>query len=136
MSLPAPPNAWIRFLAHLLFILAAWTLFIKYLFPVGYALAYGEPWARYIYWDLWPLAHVWLGWALLKQPRYTRALAVGMSVIEILIICTLFVRFLNDPEWSIWRTNWFVNKVFVLTCFVLVLAATLPTPKKWKERAL
>ncbi|WP_386082717.1 hypothetical protein ACFIOZ_05655 [Vreelandella sp. F11] len=136
MPLPAPPNAWIRFLAHLLFILAAWTLFIKYLFPVGYALAYGEPWARYIYWDLWPVAHVWLGWALLKQPRYTRALAVGMSVIEILIIGTLSVRFLNDPEWSIWRTNWFVNKVFVLTCFVLVLAATVPSPKKWKERPL
>ncbi|MGM0544949.1 MAG: hypothetical protein ACQERP_13910 [Pseudomonadota bacterium] len=137
MSLPAPqPNGWIRFLAHLLFILAAWTLFIKYLFPVGYALAYGEPLARYIYWDLWPLAHVWLGWALLKQPRYTRVLAVGMSVIEILIISTLFVRFLADPEWSIWRTNWFVNKVFVLTCFVLVLAATVPIPKKRKERPL
>lgn len=137
MSLPAPPaNAWIRFLAHLLFILAAWTLFIKYLFPIGYALAYGEPWARYIYWDLWPLAHVWLGWALLKQPRYTRGLAVGMTVIEILIIGTLFVRFLADPEWSIWRTNWFVNKVFVLTCFVLVLAATVPIQKNRKERPL
>ncbi|MCA1771339.1 MAG: hypothetical protein LC677_01370, partial [Halomonas sp.] len=114
MPLPAPPpTAWIRFLAHLLFILAAWTLFIKYLFPFGYALAYGEHWARYIYWDLWPVAHAWLGWALLKRPRYTRALAIGMSVIEILIIGTLFVRFLGDPEWSIWRTNWFINKVFV-----------------------
>ncbi|MGE6776181.1 hypothetical protein ACQKFL_00890 [Vreelandella titanicae] len=137
MSLPAPqPNAWIRFLAHLLFILAAWTLFIKYLFPIGYGLAYGEPWARHIYWDLWPLAHVWLGWALLERPSYTRALAVGMSVIEILVICTLFVRFLAAPEWSIWRTNWFVNKVFVLTCFVLVLAATVPIQKNLKERPL
>ena len=138
MSLPnrQPANAWISFLAHLLFILAAWTLFIKYLFPIGYALAHGEPWARYIYWDLWPLAHVWLGWALLVRPRYTRALAVGMSVIEILIIRTLFVRFLAYPEWSIWRTNWFVNKVFVLTCFVLVLAATVPIQKNLKERPL
>lgn len=125
MSLPAPqPSAWISFLAHLLFILAAWTLFIKYLFPVGYALAYGEPWARYIYWDLWPVAHVWLGWALLKQPRYTRALAVGMSVIEILIIGTLFVRFLGDPEWSIWRTNWFINKVLVLPLYKTSMNAT------------
>lgn len=137
MSLHArQPNAWISFLAHLLFILAAWTLFIKYLFPVGYSLTYGEPLARYIYWDLWPVAHVWLGWALLERPRYTRALAIGMSVIEILIICTLFARFLADPEWSIWRTNWFVNKVFVLTCFVLVLAATVPIQKNLKERPL
>src|SRR5690606_133677 len=99
-------------------------------------LAYGEPWARYIYWDLWPLAHIWLGWALLARPRYTRALAVGMSVIEILIIGTLFVRFLAAPEWSIWRTNWFVNKVFVLTCFALVLASTVPIHKNMEERPL
>jgi len=137
MSLPVrQSSAWLRFLAHLLFILAAWTLFIKYLFPIGYALAYGEPWTTYIYWDLWPLAHVWLGWALLARPAYTRALAVGMSVIEIVIICTLLSRFLADPDWSIWRTNWFVNKVFVLTCFVLVLAATVPTHKNLQERPL
>ena len=62
MSLPAPqPNVWVSFLTRLLLIFAAWTLFIKYLFPVSYALAYGEHLARYIYWDLWPLAHVWLG---------------------------------------------------------------------------
>lgn len=123
------PNAWIRFLAHLLFILAAWTLFIKYLFPMGFALASGDPWTRYIYWDLWPLAHVWLGWALLARPWYTRALAIGMSVVEILIIVTLFAQFLADPDWSIWRTNWFVNKVFVLAAFVLVLSTALVRPE-------
>jgi len=127
MTPPAgqPSNAWISFLAHLLFILAAWTLFIKYLFPIGFALAYGEAWTSRIYWDLWPLAHIWLGWALLARPGYTRALAVGMSVVEILIISNFLFNFLADPDWSIWRTNWFVNKVFVLACFVLVLVTTL-----------
>lgn len=127
-------NGWITFLAHLLFILAAWTVFIKYLFPLGFALANGEAFGRHIYWDLWPLAHIWMGWALLARPRYTRVLAIGMSVLEIAIIVTLFTRFLSDPEWSIWRTNWFVNKVFVLACFVLLLGTALWRPVSMKAR--
>jgi len=125
---PAGSPGWLAFLAHLLFVLAAWTLFIKYLFPVAFALVAGEPLARYVYWDLWPLAHLWLGWALLARPRYTRVLAIGMSLAEIAIILTLLALFLSDPEWTIWRTNWFVNKVFVLTAFVLVLATALLRP--------
>ena len=63
--LPARPGngGWVPFLAHSLFILAAWTLVIKYLF--------------------------------LNNP---------------------------DEEWSIWRTNWFINKIFVLLGFLLILA--------------
>lgn len=127
-------SPWIRFLAHLFLILVAWTIFIKYLFPIGFALATGEAWGTYIYWDLWPAAHLWLAWALLARPWYTRLLAIGMSVIEILIIVTLFIGFLADPEWSIWRTNWFVNKVFVVTAFVLVLGTALFRPESLKAR--
>ncbi|WGL17995.1 hypothetical protein PVT68_06770 [Microbulbifer bruguierae] len=119
---------WLQFLAHCLFFLAAWTLFIKYLFPIGFALATGEPWNSHVYWDLWPLAHVWLGWALLAQPGYTRRLAIVMSVIEIAIIVSKFVVFLGDPEWTLWRGNWFVNKVFVLVCFILILVTALVKP--------
>lgn len=126
---PAPsPHRWIDFLAHLLFILSAWTLFIKYLFPMAFALVQGEPLGLYIYWDLWPVAHVWLGWALLARPPYTRVLAIAMSVVEIAIILTFFTLFLSEPEWSIWRSNWFVNKVFVLGCFVLILSTALARP--------
>ncbi|MCW8128463.1 hypothetical protein [Microbulbifer halophilus] len=135
VSIQSPSNTWNAFLAHLLFILAAWTVFIKYLFPIGFALANGAPWNNHIYWDLWPLAHIWLGWALLAQPRYVRALAIGMSVVEIIIIVALFIQFLADPEWSIWRTNWFVNKVFVLACFVLVLITALCRPDSLKPRS-
>ena len=124
--------SWRVFLAHMLFLLAAWTVFIKYLFPLAFALAEGSGWQTYIYWDLWPIAHCWLGWALLARPRYTRALAIGMALVEIAIIVTLFASFLADPEWSIWRTNWFVNKVFVLICFVLVLYAALRHPEDFR----
>ncbi len=117
-------SGWIPFLAHSLFILAAWTLVIKYLFPIAFAAAEGKPLTTYVFWDLWPVAHVWLGWALLRWPPYTRALAISMSVIEIVIIVTLFYLFLNNPDeaWSIWRTNWFINKIFVLLGFLLILA--------------
>ena len=117
------PGGWIAFLAHFLIILSAWTLVIKYLFPIAYAAAYGLPPATHVYWDLWPVAHVWLAWALLKGKSYTALLAIAMSAIEIVIIVTLFYRFLNspEPEWTVWRTNWFINKVFVLSCFILIL---------------
>ncbi|MCK7595950.1 hypothetical protein M0G74_01550 [Microbulbifer sp. CAU 1566] len=122
-------HSWIRFLAHFLFILTAWTVFIKYLFPIAYALGVGEAWDTHVYWDLWPIAHLWMGWALLAQPVYTRRLAVVMSTIEIVIIVSKFVVFFGDPEWTIWRTNWFVNKVFVLACFILVLLSALVKPE-------
>lgn len=125
-------DGWIRFLGHFLFILAAWTVFIKYLFPVLFALAGGESWSQYIYWDFWPVIHVWLGYALLTRRQYTYWLAVVVSAVEIIIILTLFSRFLADPEWSIWRTNWFVNKVFVLACFILLLATALLRPSTLK----
>lgn len=134
-GVPAPhPFEWPVFLAHMLFLLAAWTVFIKYLFPLAFAVGEGVSWTRYIYWDLWPLAHVWLGWALLARTSYARTLAVGMSVIEIAIIVSLFAVFLSEPEWSIWRTNWFVNKTFVLGGFVLILAAALRYPERFQDR--
>ena len=113
------------FLAHLLFVLAAWTVVIKYLFPVAYALAHGLAPATHVYLDFWPVAHVWLGWALLARPRYTFALALTVAVLEIVIVVTKFVLFLGEPQWTIWTTNWFVNKLFVLGCFVLMLGHLL-----------
>ena len=77
--------------AHFLFILAAWTLVIKYLFPAGFALAQGEPIGAYIFWDFWWVIHIWLGWALLTQPRYLYGLALVVSVVEIIIIVTIII---------------------------------------------
>jgi hypothetical protein len=115
----------IRFIAHFLFILAAWTLVIKYAFPVAYALAEGVPIGTYVYWDFWWVVHIWLGWSLLNWQRYTFEFAIGVSVAEIAIVVTKFVMFLSAPEWTLWRTNWFVNKIFVLTCFALLLGYLL-----------
>ncbi|MCW5622683.1 MAG: hypothetical protein KIS79_16360 [Burkholderiales bacterium] len=115
----------LQFFAHFLFILAAWTVVIKYLFPAAYAVWNGEPIGTYIYLDFWPVVHVWVGWALLNWRRYSFALASVVSVAEIIIIVSKFVLFLSAPEWTIWRTNWFINKIFVLGCFSLLLAYLL-----------
>lgn len=123
----------ISFLAHFLFILAAWTLTIKFFFPIGYALAVGAPIGAYIYWDFWWVAHLWLGWALLHWQRYTFMLAIIVSIAEIIIIVTKFGWFFSDPEWTIWRTNWFINKLFVLACFSLVFGYFVANAKRLKE---
>lgn len=122
------------FLAHFLFVLAAWTVVIKYLFPVAYALAHGLAPATHVYLDFWPVAHVWLGWALLARPRYTYALALAVAVLEIVIVVTKFVLFLGEPQWTIWTTNWFVNKLFVLGCFVLMLGHLLVRRQDYAPR--
>jgi hypothetical protein len=115
----------LRFLAHFLFLLAAWTVVIKYLFPIWFAVTHEMPAATYIYPDLWPVVHVWLGWSLLHWRRYTLALALTMSVAEIAIVAIKLAAFLAEPEWTIWRTNWFINKLFVLACFVMLLGYLL-----------
>ena len=61
------------------------------------------------------------GRSLLRWPPWTLPLAIGVSVVEIAIIVTKFVLFLSAPEWTIWRANWFINKIFVLACFGLML---------------
>jgi hypothetical protein len=119
------PDAFATFLAHFLILLAAWTVTIKFLFPAAFALADGRPLATYVWWDFWWVVHLWLAWALLRRPAYTRLLALYVSAAEIAIILTKLALFLAAPEWTIWASNWFINKLFVLACFLLILPYSL-----------
>ncbi|MCP5150979.1 MAG: hypothetical protein H6983_25265 [Ectothiorhodospiraceae bacterium] len=109
------------FLAHFLIVLAAWTVVIKYALPIGWALGHGTPLLEHVYWDLWPLVHVWVAWALLRRAPYVVALATVVAVAEVTIVAAKLTLFLLEPDWSMWRTNWFVNKLFVLSCFAMLL---------------
>lgn len=111
----------ITFFAHFLFVLAAWTLVIKFIFPMAYALNEGAPLLQYVMWDLWWVAHIALGWSLLNWRPHTYAFAMVVSIVEIVIVVTKFWFFLSAPQWTIWTMNWFINKVFVLACFTLML---------------
>ncbi len=64
---------------------------------------------------------MWLGYALLTRPKFLLQFALVVSVAEIGIVAAKFVDFFSDPVWTVWSMNWFVNKVFVLLCFVLLL---------------
>jgi hypothetical protein len=108
-------------LAHFLIVLAAWTVTVKFLFPMAYALAEGVPLAAYIYWDFWWVVHLALAWSLLHWRSYTHVFAIAVSVAEIAIVSVKLVLFLSAPEWTIWSTNWFINKLFVLLCFCMML---------------
>jgi hypothetical protein len=125
----------IPFLAHFLFVLAAWTLTIKFLFPVAFAAAEGVGLTTYVLWDFWWVVHLWLGRALLRWPPYTFRLAMAVSGAEIAIVVTKLGLFLAAPEWTIWRTNWFINKLFVLACFALLLGYLLAHGSRLRQAA-
>ena len=91
----------------------------------------GDPQRR----ELWPVVHVWLGWSLLRWQAYTFEFAVGVCIAEIVIVVSKFVMFLAAPEWDIWRTNWFINKIFVLGCFVMLLTWLIANRKRLPRRA-
>ena len=62
-------------------------------------------------------------------------LAIVISVLEIAIVVIKFVLFLQAPDWTIWTMNWFVNKVFVLACFVMLITHVLIRPAKYRIEA-
>ena len=109
------------FLAHWLILLAAWTLVIKFIFPSVFDAAYGHDAGTHLYWDFWWVVHLLLAWALYRQPAWLWWFAVCVSLVEIAIIVIKFGLFFQQPDWNIWQTNWFINKVFVLTCFITLL---------------
>ncbi len=113
------------FIAHWLILLSVWTLVIKFAFPLIYDAAYAEPTGTHLMWDFWWCAHLWLAYALLTFKHYTWVLALVVSVVEIVIIVTKFWLFFAAPQWTIWQTNWFINKVFVLACFCVLLVVCL-----------
>ena len=124
-----------RFAAALVGV-ACWTLVIKFLLPVGAALRDHLPLATYVMWDFWWVAHLVLARALLKPDARTWWFAVLVSWVEIAIIGTKFTVFLQDPHWTFWKTNWFVNKCVVLTLFMTLAWYLHRVPAGRKLRAV
>ncbi|HEY8278262.1 MAG TPA: hypothetical protein VIH99_01475 [Bdellovibrionota bacterium] len=127
-------DACLNFYSHFLVFLAAWTLVIKFAFPAAMALNQSEPLLTYVMWDFWWVAHLFLAWQFAHWKSYTYLFALVTSVVEIAIIATKFTLFLRAPEWTIWRTNWFINKIFVLACFVGLLVFLVQERKALQKR--
>ena len=71
------------------------------------------------------MAHIWLGATLLYKARHLLSFVYIVSILEIGIVTTKFSLFLGEPEWTIWTMNWFVNKIFVLVLFLMLLLHAL-----------
>lgn len=107
----------------ILYFFAFYTLTIKYVLPVSWALLQGVPWTSFIYfWDAWWIAHIAVGFGLRlkRNPFYWRA-ALLLSVVEILIIAVKFALFLPNPNWDFWHLNWFINKSLMIVFFIVLL---------------
>jgi len=105
-------------MGQLLYLSAAWTLAIKYVLPIGWALWIGVPWMTFIrYWDAWWVAHLAVGWALMRVRRGVWVWALLLAVAEIAIIVPKLTLFLIHPHVDVWSANWFVNKCWLLALF-------------------
>ena len=71
-------------------------------------------------WDFWWLVHIWLGWSFLNISKKTFYIGLLICFSELLIIIYKLYNFFILPTWSIWQTNWMINKIFVLIIFLLV----------------
>jgi len=107
---------------NLLYFFAAYTLTIKYVLPVGWAVAKELPLTTYIYfWDAWWIAHIIVGHGLMHRRRKILIWAFLLSVAEIIIIMIKFGMFYQAPNLSFWHLNWLVNKCFLLVYFWVLL---------------
>lgn len=109
-------------MGRLLYLSAAWTLAIKYVIPVAWALRQGAPPTTFIhFWDAWWVAHIAVGWGLVRARRGVWGWALTLALVEIPIIVAKVAFFLADPVFDFWRANWFVNKCWLLGYFVFSL---------------
>ena len=121
IELPESVKHTFRFFAYWLFIMAGWTLIIKFILPVSYAIYAGQPVTTYIMWDFWWVIHIALGYFLLNYQYWVRYFTLVVSLAEIIIIVVKFIDYYLHPITTFWKINWFINKVFVLALFISLL---------------
>lgn len=106
---------------RLLYFFAAYTVLIKYLLPVAWALKNGEPPASYIYfWDAWWIAHLAVGAGLAGMKKGIWGWAFLLTAVEIIIIVVKFAFYLGEPALTFWHLNWFINKSLLLAYFTVL----------------
>jgi len=119
-----------------LVIMVTWTLVIKYLALILYAVyvraASGAPAAPPIMWDFWWVAHLLLAWLLWRRHRLAWSFGVAVSAVEIGIVVVKFAVYLRAPDLSFWRLLWFTNKVYVLGYFGALIVVLLRR-RTWLE---
>ena len=107
-----------------LVVMATWTLVIKYVAPLLWALSEtlaGRDAAPPIMWDFWWVAHLALARLISLRHPLMRASGTIIAGLEILIVAVKFVLFFRAPDYSFWNLLWLTNKMYVLVFFVWFL---------------
>lgn len=135
-----PRPRWIVATVIALVVMITWTVVVKYLVPLLFALALaanGEPAPAFaalrgagVMWDFWPVSHLLLAVGLWRRHRFVRAYGVTLALAESAVVGTKFYLFLEAPEWSFWKLLWFTNKVYVLVFFLCLLYVLLGPGKQ------
>lgn len=108
--------------------MAVWTLVIKFLAPLLWAVAEraaGRAAVAPVMWDFWWVAHLALAWLLWRRHRLAWVFGVVVAVVESAIVAAKFYAYLQAPDLSFWRLLWFTNKVYVLGFFLVFLPLLL-----------
>ena len=103
---------------------------IKFLFPIAYSIKYEYGIQENIMWDFWWIAHFWLAYSFLNPSRITFLLGMTITISELIIIFYKLILFFCNPVWTIWQTNWMINKLIVLFTFLLILLVLIKDRKK------
>lgn len=106
----------------ILYFFAAYTVLIKYLLPVAWALHQKAALTTYIYfWDAWWIAHLAVGTGLVLRKKGVWLWALLLTAAEIIIITVKFYFYSKSPNLDFWHLNWFMNKSFMLIYFWVLL---------------
>lgn len=104
-----------------LYMFAIWTVTIKFIIPIAWSLIWSLSLTRFILWDAWWIAHLYVGYLLIEKPHKTWPWIFVLTLTEIGVIGFKFIGFYESPVFNVWRMNWYVNKWFMLIYFVFCL---------------
>jgi hypothetical protein len=104
-----------------LVVMATWTLVIKYVAPLLWALSEtlaGRDAEAPIMWDFWWVVHLALARLIYLRHPFMWAAGTIIAGVEILIVTVKLVLYYRAPDYSFWNLLWLTNKMYVLVFFV------------------
>ncbi|MFN7973145.1 MAG: hypothetical protein U0166_12495 [Acidobacteriota bacterium] len=110
-----------RLFGNALLVLVGWSVLIKYVLPVAFALREHAPLGTHVMWDLWPALHLVLWRGFRRHAPWLPVTAIAIAVAEIVIVAVKLTAWAMAPDLGFFRVNWAINKVFVLGLFTVML---------------
>lgn len=111
-----------KYFAYALAALISWTVGLKYIAPILWAIRQHASLTRWIIWDAWPLAHLAVVYFFLKGRKTGWLFALVVAVAELVVIFWKLRAYFINPNPDFWRVQWAINKTVLLAYFLLLFA--------------